>query len=109
MLKINKELFQWEKNRYVYVDESLNLSYLEFYNSKSKIGLESPIEDGKAKIPNLLLKQNLPIVTLGCIKIKGETQVLCRREFRVIPRAKPESYIDEDTYLDVIYDGGEEI
>lgn len=109
MLSVNKELFQWEKNRYVYIDGSLGISFIEFYNSKSKIGLEVPIENDMAKIPNSLLKQNLPIVALGCIKVKGETQVLCRREFRVIPRVKPESYVDEDVYLDIIYDGGEEI
>ena len=37
-ITINKELFQWEKNRYVYIkleDNEEFPSYLQFYNKKS--------------------------------------------------------------------------
>lgn len=112
MLKVNKELFQWEKNRHVYIDQNKEgpiLSCIQFYNKKSKTSFESPIENGKAAIPNFLLKESLPIVALGCIKVQDETQVIYRKEFRVLQRVKPEFYIDEDVYKDVIYDGGVEI
>lgn len=112
MLRVNKELFQWEKNRYIYVDQNEEkpiLSCVQFYNKKSESSFESPIEDGKAAIPNFLLKENLPIVALGCIKVQNEAQVICRKEFRVLQRVKPEFYIDEDVYKDVVYDGGVEI
>lgn len=112
MMKIDKELFQWEKNRYVYIEQKEEepvLSCVQFYNKKSKFSFESPIKDGKAIIPNFLLKEALPIVALGCVKVQNEAQVICRKEFRVLRRAKPEFYIDEDVYKDVIYDGGMEV
>lgn len=112
-LRIEKELFQWEKNRYVFVDRTNNepqISHIQFYNSKSVHGPEIPIENGKAKIPNYLLKEYLPIVALGCIADSEGTQVICRKTFKVLRRARPEFYIDEDNAIkDVIYDGGVEV
>ena len=113
VLKIEKELFQWEKDRYVFIEleeTEPKISYIQFYNQKSKYGPEIPVEEGKAKIPNYLLKENLPIFALACINNLGETQVICRREFKVLKRARPEFYIDdEDTSKDLVYDGGMEV
>lgn len=112
MLEIRKELFQWEKERYVHISRDVNkphINCVQFYNKKSKTSEDSFIEDEKAKIPNSLLRESLPIVALGCIKDSEGTKVICRREFKVLPRVKPGSYIDEDTYRDVIYDGGVEV
>lgn len=57
-------------------------------------------------------------MAVACIGIEGDTKVIARKEFRVIPRIKPEFYEDdeipegpdipEDTDKEVIYDGGEE-
>ena len=113
-LYIEKELFQWEKNRYVFVNRTENesaISCIQFYNSKSRTGPEIPLENGKAKIPNYLLKDYLPIVALGCTTDSEGTQVICRRTFKVLKRARPEFYVDDEDSVvkDVIYDGGVEV
>lgn len=119
-LKIEKELFQWEKNRFVIIDKKENepnISRVQFYNKKSKIGPEVPIVNNKAQIPNSLLKENLPIVALACTEDHEGTQVISRRVFKVLARVKPEYYIDDDpsnpddpeTGIDIIYDGGVEV
>ena len=118
MLSIDKELFQWEKGRYVNVTQSKPLiTTIEFYNKKSKIGPEVYVVNGKAQIPNFLLKDSLPIVALACTDDENGTKVITRRTFKVIPRVKPEFYVDDDEVpsnpdipgLDIIYDGGVEI
>ena len=130
-LWIEKELFQWEKGRFVFVesapDES-QISYVQFYNKHNSSGPEVPLEGGKAKIPDELLEEYLPIMVVACTGKSGETQVIGRKKFKVIRRARPEEYIPEsddsddsdnssdpetpeypDFDEDVIYDGGEEI
>ena len=114
-IRIDKELFQWEKNRYVYVDSSEEepvITYVQFYSGRDYLGPEVKLEEGKAKIPNYLLQKCLPITALACIGNLDEgTQVIARRAFKVIPRAKPESYFDSDSEagIEVIYDGGVEV
>lgn len=112
-LRIEKELFQWEKGRYVFIDldeKDPAISSIQFYNKNSKYGPEISVENGKAQIPNYLLKESLPIVALACSDISGESLVIGRRVFKVLARSKPEFYIDdEDTSKDVIYDGGVEV
>lgn len=107
-LAIEKELFQWEKDRFVIVNDE-QVTCVQFYNKKSKYGPEIPVEEGKALIPNYLLKENLPIIALACSGSSGKTQVLNRREFKVLGRAKPENYIDDDVIREIIYDGGMEL
>ncbi len=119
-LKIEKELFQWEKGRYVLVSSSQNdpiISCIQFYNKKSKIASEIAVENNKAQIPNQLLKEDLPIVALACTEDENGTQVITRKVFKVLSRVKPEYYVDDepiipdepDTTIDIIYDGGIEI
>ena len=120
ILKIEKELFQWEKNRFVTIEKKEaepNVSCVQFYNKKSKNSIENPIVNNKAQIPNSLLKDNLPIVALACTEDSEGTQVINRRVFKVLSRTKPEYYIDDDqenpdepgTGVDIIYDGGVEV
>lgn len=116
LIRIDKELFQWEKNRYVYVDFDSNepkITYVQLYSGRDSLGPEIPLENGKVKIPNYLLQKSLPITALACIgSLEEGTQVIARRAFKVIPRAKPESYFDDedaDTGIEVIYDGGVEV
>ena len=120
VLKIEKELFQWEKDRYVFIEleeTDPKITCIQFYNQKSKYGPEIPIEEGKAKIPNYLLKESLPIMAVACIGSIGETQVVGRREFKIIKRIKPENYINDsddpndpdNTNKEIIYDGGVEV
>ena len=45
MLAIEKELFQWEKGRYVIVNNP-EISTVEFYNKKSEYGDEVMVENG---------------------------------------------------------------
>ena len=110
---IEKELFQWEKNRYVYVDIGQNESlpdFIQFYNNKVSYGPEVRLIENKAKIPDYLLKDCLPIMALACNGEEGKTQVIDRRQFKVLKRTKPENYIDdsEEENSHIIYDGGEE-
>lgn len=105
-----KELFQWECDRYVHI--SLNesdpkVTYIQFYNELSELGPEIPLENNQAKIPDYLLTESLPIMAVACMGIKGKTQVVGHREFKVIRRAKPEEFKDDIKH--VIYDGGEEV
>ena len=47
----DKELFQWEKDRKIYIESSIDepvISILEFYNANSKVGEKQ--EDGTYKI-----------------------------------------------------------
>lgn len=108
-LWIEKELFQWETERYVNIsqDSDLPITFIQFYNDKSQIGPEIPLENNKAKIPDYLLEESLPIMAVACVGSKGKTQVVGRREFRVIKRAKPDNYMEDNKH--VIYDGGEEV
>lgn len=108
-LWIEKELFQWETERYVNIsqDSKSLITFIQFYNDKSKIGPEIPLENNKAKIPDYLLEESLPIMAVACVGSKGNTQVVGRREFRVIKRAKPDNYMEDNKH--VIYDGGEEV
>ena len=114
-IRIDKELFQWEKNRYVYVDSSTEepvITYVQFDGGKERIGSEAELKDGKAKIPNYLLRNSLPITALACIgSLEEGTQVIARRTFKVIPRAKPDTYFndEEDVGIEVIYEGGVEV
>lgn len=115
-IKIEKELFQWEKGRQVIIetqpDEPI-ITILEFYNANSKIGEAEVLEEGIAYIPDYLLKTAKPIIILACTGEKGNTKPISRRCFKVIPRPVPEGYVDEypelPTGTHIICDGGEEL
>ena len=110
MLSIDRELFQWEKDRYVIIDHPSQITHVQFYNDKTKESPEVAIINGTALIPNYLLKETLPIVALGYIKTKNDTKIVCRRVFRVLKRARPQSYIDDSSEVrEIIYDGGMEV
>lgn len=118
MLKIEKELFQWEKGRYVIVsDKHPEITTVEFYNKKSTYSDEVIVVDGQAQIPNKLLKESLPIAALACIEDEDGTKVISRKTFKVLARLKPEFYVDDEDEpidpdtpdipgVDIIYDGG---
>lgn len=101
------ELFQWEKERYVFFEQNgqEQAIYAQFYNSKSKVAEESEIVDDKAKIPNKLLQQNIPITVIACGEQGDGTHVLAHRTFRVLPRVKPISYVDDDDEPILLYGG----
>lgn len=116
MLKIEKELFQWEKGRVVIVSNP-DITTVEFYNKKSEHGDEVFVTDGMAQIPNKLLKDSLPIAALACIDDGDNgTRVISRKTFKVLARPKPEFYVDDEDDpinpgpdipgIDIIYDGG---
>ena len=115
MLKIEKELFQWEKGRFVVVSNPI-VTTIEFYNKKSKYSDEVSVENGQAQIPNKLLKESLPITALACIDDEDGTKVISRKTFKVLARPRPEFYVDDEDgpiepgpdipSVDIIYDGG---
>ena len=112
-IRIEKELFQWEKNRFVNIDgqDASLVSCVQFFNKKSPLAIEVEVLNSQALIPNSLLKDSLPIIALACKGRYDDTQVLTRKEFKVLSRKKPEHYVEdpEDTSKEVIYDGGVEI
>ena len=112
MLSIDKELFQWEKGRYVSIaSEAAGADFVQFYNSKSKNAISVNVKNNTAKIPNELLEVNLPITALICIKNEEGDEVVHRKTFKVLYRPKPETYIDPDPSgpdSEIVFDGGVE-
>lgn len=121
-IKVEKELFQWEKDRKIIIETSPEdpvITILEFYNSGSRVGEAEVLENNEAFIPNHLLKTTKPLMVLACTGEIGNTQPIDRRQFRIIPRACPEGYDDSDTDIPpipdwpvntlIIFNGGEEI
>lgn len=112
-ITIDKELFQWEKDREVFIKPSADdpyITFIQFYNKNAKFAKDCLLNNGKVKIPNELLKEDLPIMVVVCSGSRGETNVIGRREFRVLSRKKPQSYIDDEEiiYKEIVYDGGVE-
>ena len=113
-ITIERELFQWEKNRKVFVTQLSHeqiVTCVQFYNKNSCSGPEVPLINGVAVIPNYLLREPYPIVAVACIGFEGNTQAIGRREFKVLKRPRPENYYhnEEGIQKSIIYDGGEEI
>lgn len=116
MLKTDKELFQWEKGRFVTVERA-DITIVEFYNNKSETSDGIDVVDGKAKIPNKLLEQSLPITALACVNDGDNgTKVITRKTFKVHARPKPNKYEEDEPDIPgpddpsspdlIIYDGG---
>ena len=127
---VDKELFQWEKNRYIFIktdsaSEELP-TFAQFYNKKMSKSLDSPVIDNKIKIPNQLLEYDIPVMVVVCTGSYEEAHAISRREFKIIRRAKPENGSEDPddpeipdipdvpggdgpTDKDIIYDGGEEV
>ena len=94
-IKIEKELFQWEKGRKVFLiseNQEPAATILEFYNKNSKLGEAEVLEGNYAYIPDYLLKTATPLTILACFGEIGKTYPVKRKEFRVIPRPRPENY-----------------
>lgn len=113
-IEIDKELFQWEKNRQISViqeEDDPEITFIQFYNKNNCCGPEIPLVNGAALIPNYLLRESFPIIVLACVGERNNTKVIYRKEFRVLKRARPENYYDneEGTTVALIYDGGEEL
>ena len=90
-IKIDKELFQWEQNREVFVDfdkDPIKPQYVQFYNLNTKTSPLVELYNNRAIIPEDLLQIPAPITVLACT----DSQVLARQEFRVLKRPKPEGY-----------------
>lgn len=127
---VDKELFQWEKNRYIFIktdsaSEELP-TFAQFYNKKMSKSLDSPVIDNKIKIPYQLLEYDIPVMVVVCTGSYEEAHAISRREFKIIRRAKPGNGSEDPddpeipdipdvpggdgpTDKDIIYDGGEEV
>ena len=113
-IEINKELFQWEKNRQVSVTLEENdpeISFVRFYNKVQGYSIPVPLVDGFAQIPDNFLKEALPITALACIGEKDEAKVFTKKQFRVLKQAKPTDHYDDEDVCEkeLIFDGGEEL
>lgn len=125
---IDKELFQWEKNRYILLEleesEKTIPTFAQFYNSRMSVSLDNPVVDNKVKIPPQLLEQEYPIMIVVCSGSFENAHVISRKQFNIIKRARPgiglggsyepdepDEPSNPDTPSgdkDIIYDGGEE-
>lgn len=110
---VDKELFQWEKNRYILIktdsaSEELP-TFAQFYNKKMLKSLDNPVIGNKIKIPNQLLEYDIPVMVVVCAGTYEDAHAISRKEFKIIKRAKPENGAEDPTNKDIIYDGGEEV
>ena len=127
---VDKELFQWEKNRYILLEAEPaeeQPTFAQFYNSRMSVSLDNPVVNGKVKIPPQLLEQDIPIMVIICSGSYENAHVISRKEFKIIKRARlgngfngsggseepdipdvPDTPDIPDTDKDIIYDGGEE-
>lgn len=100
-------LVQWDKDVYVYVNDSyIDSAYqVHFFNDKMDEALVviSAFSDGilKAKIPNVLLTQSYPIT--GYINITKNEEKKCLYCFRIAVRKKPKPsdyiFVESDDYI----------
>ena len=132
---VDKELFQWEKNRYILLEvdpAEEQPTFAQFYNSRMSVSLDNPVVDGKVKIPPQLLEQDIAIMVIVCSGSYENAHVISRKEFKIIKRARPGNGFgssggadepdipdtpdtpdvpggdEPSTDKDIIYDGGEE-
>lgn len=127
---VDKELFQWEKNRYILLEAEPaeeQPTFAQFYNSRMSVSLDNPVVNGKVKIPPQLLEQDIPIMVIVCSGSYENAHAISRKEFKIIRRARlgngfngsggpeepdipdvPDTPDTPDTDKDIIYDGGEE-
>lgn len=115
---IEGELFQGDRNRLIFIDQAPDeeeITYVEFYNKKSKIGKEVRVYQNEAKIPNELIEEGLPIIAVACTGRLGRTSPICREVFDVLKQGSFFDEDDDDELFDsedgedlIIYDGGEE-
>ena len=116
MLNIDKELFQWEKDRNIFVlENSPQITIVEFYNKNSQNSIRKYVSEGKVRIPNSLLKESFPITALACVEENEEAKVIFRKVFKVLARPKPQGYVDDpdipddpDLDKEIVFDGGVE-
>lgn len=94
-LKNRKRYFtQWDKGQILIVDECPEGTQIHFTNTKSELAyvLETD-ENLEVEVPDVLLQEPYP-VTAWVYRINGTNYYTeSRREFQVIKRARPESYI----------------
>lgn len=94
-LKNRKRYFtQWDKGQILIVDECPEGTQIHFTNTKSDLAyvLETD-ENLEVEVPDVLLQEPYP-VTAWVYRINGTNYYTeSRREFQVIKRARPESYI----------------
>ena len=94
-LKNRKRYFtQWDKGQILIVDECPAGTQIHFTNTKSDLAyvLETN-ENLEVEVPDVLLQEPYP-VTAWIYRINGTNYYTeSRREFQVIKRARPESYI----------------
>lgn len=96
MLSVDKELFQWEKDRYVNImTTNPIITVVEFSNKKAEESISVLVTNNKAKIPNQLLQESIPIFALACTGQPGTTKVVGRKQFRVLKRKKPTDYTED--------------
>ena len=94
-LKNRKRYFtQWDKGQILIVDECPEGTQIHFTNTKSELAYVLETDGNfEAQVPDVLLQEPYPI-TAWVYRIDGTNYYTeSRREFQVIKRARPESYI----------------
>lgn len=94
-LKNRKRYFtQWDKGQILIVDECPEGTQIHFTNTKSELAYVLETDGNlEVQVPDVLLQEPYP-VTAWVYRIEGTNYYTeSRREFQVIKRARPESYI----------------
>lgn len=95
---IGKELFQWNKGRQLKINNS-SVNEAVFSNDNIT-GLKAEIIDGIVDIPNVILTKGVRLFVYISITDDEKRETLYRKEFPIIPAAKPSDYIDENINID---------
>ena len=90
MIQIDKELWQWDLNRFVTVDERCEVHFALIGSSEALV-VDST--DGKAEIPNILLQDGRDILAWTVVNDRTEEQ----KYLSVAERARPSDYVYEET------------
>ena len=100
-IKIEKNLFQWEKDRKVFIEcnkTDYPSLYVQVFNTKTIAAPLIPLTTDYIIIDDKILEQPLPITVLVC----SEERVFARREFSVLKRPKPDGYNNTQQMLEKI-------
>lgn len=90
-IKIENNLFQWERDREVFIDfdkTKYPTLYAQIFNAKTVSAPLIPLADNRIFIPDEVLELSIPITVLIC----SESKVVARKEFCVLKRPKPTGY-----------------
>lgn len=87
-------LTQWDKSQVIIVDEYPPGTQVHFFNRKMQEAYVLNVDSNhEVQIPDILLQYPYPLMVYIYVEDSGMYYSVTRREFQVIARTRPESYI----------------